>query len=458
MQLTVSQAFGALRAEDEPWLEQCFVAPADFERIVSNRSEVIFGSIGSGKTALYETIKRKNRGPSGEPIRLLIDWRISAPAAIDPERASSMVRSQVQHLFDLCAVQLATHIVNFPERFVAAPEWVQQRINWFIQSYVTGSPELRLGHLIARNLPGSSALRSLLDSKPPAFLHPNAAPQETIEELTLGLEQIGLQGVWFLVDDIERHAHNDEKLMLEMFQALLGTLPIFEKSGFVFKLFVPERFEGVFSRTSGFERRRIAGIRLRLTSIELERIVNKRLQFVTGDPEFHLGRLYSESEILTWLRATGAESPRHWLDQVYPMIGHYIAHDLDRMLTKKEWNSLRQNYPPQFYFYPDKKSVIVGGKVMTLDEVPPNAVDMLAYLFAHNNEIVSREELYFLAFKPGLQRIPVVGEKEYESPNDYRGALDTALWRLRNAIEPDPKFPVLLETKRGHGVLLHVRF
>jgi len=458
MQLTVSQAFGALRAEDEPWLEHCFIAPADYERIVSNRSEVIFGSIGSGKTALYETIKRKNRGPSGEPIRLLIDWRIGMPAAIDPERASSAVRSQVQHLFDLCAVQLATHVAHFPEHFVAAPEWVQQRINWFIQTYVRDRPEIRLGHLIDRNLSGSSVLRALLESKPPSILHPAAAPQETIDELTIGLEQIGLQGVWFLVDDIEGRAHNDEKLMLEMFQSLLGTLPLFEKSGFAFKLFVPERFEGVISRTSGFERRRISGIRLRLTSLELQRIINRRLQLVTGEPNFHLGRLYPENEILAWLQATGAESPRHWIDQVYPLIGHYMANNLDRMLTKKEWNSLRQQYPPQFYFYPDKKSVIVGGRVMTLDEVPPNAIEMLAYLFAHSNEIVSREALYYLAFKSDSHRIPIAGEGGYEAPNDYRGALDTAIWRLRKAIEPDPNFPVLLETKRGHGVFLHVRF
>lgn len=458
MQLTVSQAFGALRAEDEPWLEECFVAPADFERIVSNRSEVVFGGIGSGKTALYETIKRKNRLPSGEPIRLLVDWRIGTLNDMDTEQASSVIRSQVRHLFDLCAVQLATHIGYFPERFVAAPEWVQQRINWFIQSYITEHPELRLGHIVARNLPGSSVLGDLLKSKPPVFLHPNAAPQETIDELTIGLEQIGLQGVWFLVDDFERHAHNDEKLMLRMFQALLGTLPIFEKSGFVFKLFVPERFEGVFSHTSGFERRRLSGVRLRLTPIELQRIVNKRLQLVTGDPDFSLERLYPESEILTWLQATGGESPRHWLDQVYPFIQHYVANDLDRRLNKKEWNLLRRTYPPQFYFYPDRKSLIVGGRTMTLNEVPPNAVDMLAYLFAHSNEIVSREELYYLAFRQKSNRIPVAGEADYEAPNDYRGALDTALWRLRNAIEPDPKFPVLLETKRGHGVLLHVRF
>lgn len=458
MQLTVSQAFGALRAEDEPWLEHCFIAPADFERIVSNRSEVIFGSIGSGKTALYETIKRQNVGPTGEPIRLLIDWRIGTPAVIDPERASSVVRNQVQHLFDLCAVQLATHIAHFPTQFAAAPEWVQQRINWFVQAYVRDRPEIRLGHLVDRNLPGSSILRLLLATKPPGILHPDAAPQETIDELTIGLEQIGLQGVWFLVDDIEGHAHNDEKLMLEMFQALLGTLPLFEKSGFAFKLFVPERFEGVISRTSGFERRRISGIRLRLTPLELQRIVNRRLQLVTGDADFHLGRLYLEDEIVAWLQAVGAESPRHWIDQVYPLISYYVANNLDRILTKKEWNSLRQNYPPRFYFDSEKKSVIVGGRVMTLDEVPPNAIDMLAYLFDHSKEIVSREELYFLAYKSGNRRIPVAGEPDYESPNDYRGALDTALWRLRNAIEPDPKFPVLLETKRGHGVVLHVRF
>lgn len=457
MRLTVSEAFGALRAEDEPWLESCFVAPTDYERLLSARSDVIFGGIGSGKTALYHAIKRHNAGPDGEPLRLLVDWRMSMPAVIDRERAAAAVRSQVQHLFDLCAVQLATHIVHFPKRLQGAPDWVKQRINWFIQGYMTGEPSLRLGPVLARSLPGTELLNDLLNTTPTTFLYAQASPLEVIDELLIALEQIGLQGVLFLVDDIERHAYADETMMLEMLNALLGTLPLFERSGFVFKLFVPERFEGIVSKASGFERRRISGVRLRHTEIELRQIVNRRLQLVTGDPTFHLGRLYLEDELVTWLKAAGGHSPRHWLDQVYPLISSYVTHGLDRMLTQNEWDSLRQSHPPQFFFMPDRKRVIVGGREMTLDQVPPNAVNMLGYLFDHSNDIVTRDRLYFLAFKD-LKSLPGPGDKEYEAQNEYRGTFDTAIWRLRNAIEPDPKFPVLLETKRGHGFLLHVRF
>jgi len=209
---------------------------------------------------------------------------------------------------------------------------------------------------------------------------------------------------------------------------------------------------------SGFERRRISSLRLKLELSDLQRIVNKRLQLVTGISDFHLGRLYPENEIMTWLQAVGGSSPRVWLDQVYPLINHYLARGLDRMLTQMEWDTLRKEHPPQFFYFPDRRQLFVGGQEKSLDIVPPNVLNMLAYLWDHSNLIISREELYFLGFKSGLQSIPKPGDNDYESPQDYRGSLDTAVWRLRHAIEPDPKFPVLIESKRGHGFLLHVRF
>ena len=36
-------AFSILRAEDEPWLEACFVPPPEFGRMVGPRSVIVFG-------------------------------------------------------------------------------------------------------------------------------------------------------------------------------------------------------------------------------------------------------------------------------------------------------------------------------------------------------------------------------------------------------------------------------
>lgn len=456
MTIPISQAFGTLRAEDEPWLASCFVQPSNLDRILNNQSIVIFGGVGTGKTTLYEMLKVQNIGVDGQPQRLLLDWRLTIPFGEVSQPTASVV-NQVKQLFDLCAVGLAQHIAHFPMHFVAAPTWAQGRVNWFIQSQLQDRPEVRLGHLIDGKLPGSEQLRLLLSSTAPDLLHPDPAPQQVLNELAIALEPLALQGVWFLVDDIERSTSIDEERTGQLLQALLATLPLFERTEVAFKLFVPNRLEGVISRASGFERRRIFGIRLRWAADELREIVEKRLRLVTGDETFHVGRLYNEEKLLKWLDAAGGNSPRHWLDQVEPLIADYTLHKRHSPIDTDTWKKIRANHPPQFYFYEEEKRVIVGGREMTLDEVPPNAIKMLAYLYERGNKIVPREHLFFLAHQ-GLPQIPEPTETGYESPNDYSGTLDTAIWRLRKAIEPDPKMPVLIETKRGHGALLHVRW
>jgi len=53
---------------------------------------------------------------------------------------------------------------------------------------------------------------------------------------------------------------------------------------------------------------------------------------------------------------------------------------------------------------------------------------------------------------------PRPADPDYEPPKRYLGLIDTNLWRLRKAIEPDPKNPILLITRRGLGVTLQVRW
>jgi len=61
--------FGTSRAEDEPWLSACFIPPPEFERVTAQRSVIIFGDPGSGKTALYRELQSLSRRADGKPVR-----------------------------------------------------------------------------------------------------------------------------------------------------------------------------------------------------------------------------------------------------------------------------------------------------------------------------------------------------------------------------------------------------
>lgn len=54
--------FGALRAEDEPWLEECFVPPAEFDLMGGAPSAIVFGPPGIGKSAVRAMLVRRAGG------------------------------------------------------------------------------------------------------------------------------------------------------------------------------------------------------------------------------------------------------------------------------------------------------------------------------------------------------------------------------------------------------------
>ncbi len=451
------EPFSALRAEDEPWLDQCYVPPIDFDRLLNNRSVIVFGGIGAGKTALYEMMKHQIMTEDGTPSRLMVDWRVAAGQS-DVLRSTSSVLKQLKQIYELCAVALANYLLQFPSHFEQAPDWSQARVAWFIHTALNNTPTIRLGPLLAKSTPGTALLQNLLDTKPMQVLYPDSPAEAVLDELCLALPPLHLQGIWVMADDIERLAQIDEDLLLDNLLGLLATLPIFERSEFAFKLFVPSRLEGEISKASGISRRRIDAIRLHWSPEELQKIVEARLALATNQKLCTLEMLCKTPKLLPWLEKAGGDSPRHWLDQIQPLVKHYVTNRLSAPIDEKSWRDLSQKHPPQFYLQPERRSVVVGGREITLDEIPLKAIDMLAYLYEHGNQIVSKEELYFRAYM-GMDTVPrVPGDPGFEARTSYEGIIDTNIWRLRGAIEPDPKKPVLLETKRGQGLRLHVRW
>ena len=449
--------FSTQRAEDEPWLARCYVQPADFDRLLNNRSVIIFGSIGAGKTALYEMMKQAIRTTTPTPSRLVVDWRVTTGQPELSGTTSSVVK-QLKQIYELCAVTLADHLLQAPTTFEQAQSWAQDRITWFIHTALNNAPSVRLGPLLAKATPGTQLLQALLNKTPPPVLYEDAPPEAILDELCLALPALGLQGIWMMADDIERLAQIDKAILLDNLLALLATLPIFERSEFAFKLFVPSRLEGDISRSSGTVRRRIDAVRLHWSRDELQAMVEKRLALATNENLCKLELLCDATDLLPWLENAGGDSPRHWLDQVQPLLRHYQNKRLTTSISEEVWRKLNKEHPPQFYLQPEHRNVVVGGREITLDELPVKAVDMLAYLYERGNQIVSKEELYFRGYR-GMEKVPRSNsDPGYEAPKDYEGVIDTNMWRLRNVIEPDPKHPVLLETKRGQGIRLRVRW
>jgi len=101
------------------------------------------------------------------------------------------------------------------------------------------------------------------------------------------------------------------------------------------------------------------------------------------------------------------------------------------------------------------RRVQVGERVSK--ELTEQQFALFEYMYNRAGDICTRSELHFLADLKLIHE-PVIGEAAYESPNDYSGQLETAIWRLREALEPDPKHPFFIVTMKGKGYRLENAF
>ncbi|GAB4534970.1 MAG: hypothetical protein Kow0063_18650 [Anaerolineae bacterium] len=451
-------AFDSLRAEDEPWLDECFVLPPGMDQITGDGSSLIFGVPGSGKTALYQHLLRCSLGPDGRPRRLIVPWR---PSPGDQRDSGGLAAERVQmaEILDTCVTALLTHLTRYPDSLQAMPPLARETLAWFAQGRYRGETTASFPRLVGGTTIDETLLRSLLETPAPDVLYPDASPEQMAAELIEAIVPLGLEGIWVMADGLEAWAELAYEELVAGLKAFLSTLPLFERPHFSYKLFIPADLEPALAGVSAVIRRRVAAHYLRWDVPSLRCLVEQRLALATGQNDLTLEKLCSSPKLIPWLEKVGPDSPREWLDQLQPLVKHYLSHHLREPVDEKTWYKLRKEHPPRIYVDEAGKRVLVGARQISLEDVPPRAYDILRYLYQQpGGRVVSKAELYFLAYL-GLDHLPrTPGDEGYEARKEYEGVIDTNLWRLRQAIEPDPSVPVLLVTVRGHGVQLKARW
>ena len=448
------EAFTVLRAEDEPWLMKCFVPPPHFERVLSSRSVLVLGEPGVGKSAICRALEFYSN-MDGKPTRLLVPWR---PNLLETHDAPSIgwVKEQTQRLLDACAGAMLRLLATFPHYYTDAPEWVKARWVWFVHTYTLGDPKIRWGAMTSRTYPGGDLVRHVLTLPPPQVLYSNAPLHQVISEVASTLTHWQIEQLWVVVDGLEGWNNVAPELLANGLQALISTLGLFEHPFLAFKMSLPATMEPLIVQAGGIARRRVDVVRLRWSPSDLKRLVERRLALVFGRPEFRLEDLCAAPEFLAYLEHGGGASPREWLDQTAILVEYALDHPKEIPISRDTWLDLRARHPPHFYMDEKRQEVIVGGRRISLDQVPTRAYEMLRYLYRRAGQVVSRDEIYYHVYE-GLDYVPRPGDDRYKGPAEYRGQIDTLLWHLRREIEPDPRRPVLLLTRRGKGVVLNVR-
>ncbi len=440
-----------LSAEHETaWGQDVFLPPPDFNELATMRSVILVGESGSGKTATRMALERFCQTETAPPACLVVSWQPSLPGeAYSP---SQRVQDWFEQIFYACAQSLLAFIGRWPERFIRAKNWAQTLLVSFIHQYLKSDYFLIAGQLEEGCSPEGIELiqRRLTVAPPHTFFGPETPLPRAITQLKKATEELGLEGVWVMVDSFEAWIDAQSELIQSALQALLSSLAVFEESGFVLKIVAPVELEAQIACSSGVERRRLEVHHLQWTGEQLQAIASRWLALALGKPaDFCLSDLCVSADLLPWLEKYGGGLPRGWLELLRPLAAAYLENASPRPLTDEEFQRVTRQHPPRLRVDANRQRVYLGyGEVA---DIQPTSYRMLEYLYQNRARLCSREELYYLGCE-GLKAIPTsTADPNYKYPKEIGGVIDTVLWRIRQALEPDPHEPIYIITQRGKG-------
>jgi len=447
-------AFDSLRAEDEPWLAQCYVPPADFPLIAGWRSVLIFGDAGSGKTALRFALEREWCPPGAKPSVLLVRWPLTL--ALSRELAGTeLVLEHVGLVMDVVARTLLLHLGQHPADWKSAPPWARNTLIWFTRRHFKGDLVHHVASLenqASASAEGLALLRDVATTPITDVLYPGTPTPLIIAELVKALQAIGLDGVRITVDGLEPWVAADEKHLAEHLEQFLSALALFEHPRFAYIMLLPSTLESPLWSAGSIARRRASPHTLTWDTAALRIVVERRLALALGEADFTLTQLGPAKRLLSWLERCGGELPRGWLQMIRPFLATYLAEaekqGKRKPLTRNQCLAAQKRHPPRLSMDLHTGRVTVGWREVTSLQAGQQA--LLRHLYRHRGQTCNRRDVY-RAYLEGTDR--ELPDKEFVK--DYASALDNAIYRLRQAIEPDPAHPVLVVTVKGEGFRLN---
>jgi hypothetical protein len=437
--------FDVLSAENDANLESFYVMPRELPSLMEETSLIVFGDTGSGKTALFKMMQNQARKKvKAKEARLVVLWKPYHLIGVQSGTGAAIQMSQ--HLTETIMLAVLDEIAIHPQLFTGLSNMMQKGLVWYLKEFFVNIEEVLEPFLDKTSDLGKSVFQQMRNT-PPGQLIRNASQKDMLNILITLVKQMDFAGIWIFLD----YPNNLGMENLIYFQSFLSTLAFFDLRDIVFKLFFPSQKERELMNTSAIDRHRVYVYRLTWDPDELIQIVEKRLQVAFGKKDFLISDLCESDEIKNWLYRAGGASPREWLYQTQPLVSYYLTHHLTHPISTSKWKELRKERIPYIWIDEIQQMICVGARKIT--DLSPSQYNMILYLYHHTGQVVSTSELYFL-ISLGLNSIPEPVDDSYVPPKLYRGAIDTAIWRLRQIIEPDPKNPLLLTTVRGRGVKL----
>ncbi|MFZ5923375.1 MAG: winged helix-turn-helix domain-containing protein [Chloroflexota bacterium] len=447
--LDLTRYFGSLRAETESaWLAQAYLPPRLFGQMTEPRSIIALGEDGSGKTAFE--LYLKDYAAHKSPRLLTASWRLVLPEDSAPgNQAAETFVSQAMDSLSFAFLQMISHD---PSIFANAPSWARDFMHWFVQAFLRGDRQYHLSRLADGAVTDVlDVVTRLLSEQPREILPPAALPSSILSHLTSAIKAFGLEAIWIFLDGLDALFRISPERLEKFLVNFLSTLDLFEEPIFVFKIIVSAELGRNLQKARGILTRRFGVYPLKWQEEELTRLTEKRIALSTGRDDLSLASLCKDADWLQWLRKHGGKSPRGWLELTYPMLAAYLKKG--EPLTRIEWPDVYRQSPPPLRLDLEAGRVFIGW-----GEVPVAGIGykLLRYLYENRQRPCKKSELYEHVYKE-FYNTEIAAKKKDNKRSiriDWEGPLDTALYRLRQAVEWDTRddvVPLYIISERGKG-------
>lgn len=446
--LDPTRYFGSLRAEGEAdWLAQAYVPPRMVSQMTGSSSILVTGGDGLGKNALEFHLKAY-AAQKESPRLLTAIWRPELPAESLTEEPSEAFIAQAMNSLSFAYLQM---VVREPSLYADAPSWTRDFMHWFVRTYLRGDRDYHLDRLAeGAGENGIETVARLLSETPrdifASTAQPPPLPSSVLSHLADAIKKSKLEGAWIFLDNLDTlhrlHPERMEKFLVKFF----STLDLFEEPVFSFKAVVSSELGERLQKTRGVLTGRFTVHPLRWQEGELIRIVENRLA-ATRDG-LSLARLCKDGDLLEWMKRYADDSPRSWLTRTRPILAAYL--EKGKPLTQDEWLDICRQSPPPLHLDLGTGRVFVGRHESPLTGV---GYQLLRYLY-ENRRLCTKSELFYRVQR-GLDHEPRSnGDTGWEDIKAWEGQLDTAIYRVRQVIEWDPRegaAPLYIISERGKG-------
>lgn len=430
-----------------PWLVQhVFVPPPDFDFFKGPHSNVIYAKPGAGKTTLLFALEEYARH---ELECLPVRWTPELTGTLQPA-GTDLANAQFTSILSVCACQIMEEL----------PKDFKKRAK-------DGAKFSFLVDFLHRFLPSENkAILAQKVSPRKTHLTNQDTPLNVIAvELTKSLKHLGFSGgLWVMVDRLDLNTDARKQVAANVLQSILSTLSFFEIPDFHLKMFLPLELEGDLGETTAIKKERASETRIAWDVKQLQVMIERRLRFALDDEQIRADQIYPANQLFPWLEGCGGLSPRGWLEYFRPILATfweiYNSEGLSRlekrewMLDEEEWKAARKRSSLRLRFKPEESQIVVGmNSPRTLSQ---EELAIFSYLQKNEGRYCSKRDIYNKAYLPFVTQ----GQGEDLTSDDvfrYEDLINTAISRLRKTIEPLPKEPAFLTTKKDRGYRLSLQ-